>query len=402
MLDNIEYIKSVKSVKDIDISGKRVLIRVDFNVPLDEDFNISDDKRIRESLPTINYCIDNGAKSIVLVTHLGRPKGERKPEFSMKHIVKRVERLLKRDVKVIDDFKAQRDEIDSLNDSNIALLENIRYYEGETKNDETLARELADLCDVYINDAFGTSHRKHSSTYGVAKFKETKVAGLLLKKEIDAFSKALANATKPVLLVVGGAKVSSKLTLLKNILNVVDKIVIGGAMSNTFLKALGHNVQKSLVEDDLLYDALQIVDSAKHKGVKIYLPVDVVATDSIDEQKNIKVCPIQDIPEDYMAVDIGAATLRLFKEVVSDSQTIVWNGPMGIYEIDKFSRGTFRLAHYISDSYAFSLVGGGDTADAVERAGESDNMSFISTGGGASLELLEGKILPAFEVLDKS
>ena len=402
MLENIEIMKRVKSVKDADITNKRVLIRVDFNVPMDSEFNISDDVRIREALPTINFCIDSGAKSIILVSHLGRPKG-RDEKYSLRHILKRVERLLNKEILFIDDFQAQKDLINSQSDSKIIILENTRFYEGETTNDESLGRELATLCDVYINDAFGTSHRKHASTYGIAQYAEVKVAGLLLKKEIDSFAKALAKPTRPLLLIVGGAKVSSKLTLLDAILDVVDKIIIGGAMSNTFLKALGHNMQQSLVENDLLYEALKVLEKAKHKGVNIYLPVDVVSTDDISNPtlEHVKITPVQDIPTNYMTADIGPASLRLFKEVVMASDTIIWNGPMGIYETDKFSRGTFRLAHYISDTYSYSLVGGGDTADAVDKSGEKDNISFISTGGGASLELLEGKVLPAFEILEK-
>lgn len=269
------------------------------------------------------------------------------------------------------------------------------------KNDDELSAKLASLCDVYVNDAFGTSHRAHSSTCGIAKYAKERVAGLLLKKEIDSFAKAMANPLKPVLLIVGGSKVSSKLALLHNILNVVDKIIIGGAMSNTFLKARGFDMQKSLVEDDLVGDARKILDKAKEGKVKIYLPVDVVSTDDIKEHCHIKITPAQDIPEGFMAVDMGPATSKLFSEVVRDSQTIIWNGPLGIYEIQAFSRGTFNLAHAVSDTYAFSLIGGGDTADAIDKAGERDNMSFISTGGGASLELLEGKILPAFEVLER-
>ncbi len=404
MLNNIEVMRKVKSVKDVDtLHGKRVLIRVDFNVPMDSELNITDDTRIREALPTINYCIDNGAKYVILVSHLGRPK-EKEDKYSLRHIVKRVERLLSRDILFIKDFQTQKDEVLSQSNSKVIIFENTRFYAGETKNDKELSRELASFCDVYINDAFGTSHRKHASTYGICEFAPTNVAGLLLKKEIDSFAKALANPNRPVLLIVGGAKVSSKLTLLNEILDVVDKIVIGGAMSNTFLKALGHNMQKSLVEEDLLSEALQILEKAKHKGVKIYIPVDVVVTDDVANPtlEHVKISPVQDIPANYMTADIGPATLLLFKEVVASCDTIIWNGPMGIYEIDKFSRGTFRLAHYIADTYAYSLVGGGDTADAVDKSGEKDNMSFISTGGGASLELLEGKVLPAFEILEKN
>lgn len=398
---SLEVMKAVKSIKDIDIKGKRLLIRVDYNVPLDDDGNITDDIRIRESLPTINYCIDHGAKSIILVSHLGRPEGPGDEKYSMKHLIKRVERLLQRDVKLFATIEDAKAGLDSMGDAQIALLENIRYYKGETKNDDELAKELASLCDVYVNDAFGTAHRAHSSTYGVAQHTKEKVAGLLIKKEIDSFSKALTHPQKPMLLIVGGAKVSGKLTLLRNILPFVDKIVIGGAMSFTFLKTYGYNMQKSLVEDDLLEEARQVMDAAKEHNVKLYLPVDVVCTDDIKDPKVIKITTVQDIPEGLIGADIGPATNRYFQEVIKDCQTIVWNGPMGVFENDKFSRGTFYIAHAVAEAYAYTVVGGGDTADAVDRAGEKDNMSFISTGGGASLELLEGKVLSAFEVLDR-
>jgi len=400
-LPNIEKMKSVKSIKDVDVTGKKVLIRVDFNVPMDDDLNISDDIRIREALPTINYCLDHGAKSVTLVSHLGRPKSEGDPKFTLKSVLKRVERLLQKDVVFIENLKVAKEKIETLKDGSVALMENIRYYSGEEKNDDTISKQLAELCDVYVNDAFGTSHRAHSSTYGAAVYAKEKVAGLLLKKEIDSFAKALNSPLKPMLLIVGGAKVSGKLELLKNILGVVDKIIIGGAMSNTFLKALGYDMKNSLVEDDLVDTARGIMESAKNAGVKIYLPVDVVCTDSIKEPKVVKITTAQDMPDGMIAADIGPATSILFREVIKECQTIIWNGPMGVYEVDKFSRGTFHMAHSISDAYAYSVVGGGDTADAVDRAGEKDNMSFISTGGGASLELLEGKVLPAFEVLER-
>ena len=400
MSKNIQIMQNVKSVREIDIKDKRVLIRVDFNVPMDSELNISDDTRIREAIPTINYCIDNGAKSIILVSHLGRPKG-RSEEFSHKAILKRLERLLAKDVVFVDSLDNAKITLNTLVDGSILLLENIRFYEGEEKNDSELSKQLADLCDVYVNDAFGNSHRKHASTYGVAQYSKEKVAGLLLKKEIDSFGIALSNPLRPLLLIVGGSKVSSKLTLLKSILEVVDKIIIGGAMSNTFLKAVGYDMKASLVEEDLLEEARSILRTAKEKGVKIYLPVDVVATDNIKEAKIIKISPAQDIPDDLMAVDIGPATVRLFNEVIRDCETIIWNGPMGVYENQKFSRGTFSVSHTIADTYAYSVIGGGDTADAVDKAGDKDSMSFTSTGGGASLELLEGEVLPAFEVLDK-
>lgn len=398
MLAGIHFMQQTKSIKDIDLSNARVLIRVDFNVPMDKDFNISDDTRIREALPTINHCIDSNAACITLVSHLGRPKGK-DSKFSLQHILKRLERLLGRSVLFAESIERARDL--QKNKGSIILLENIRFYEGEEKNDDALSKNLSTLCDIYVNDAFGTSHRAHASTYGIAKFTKQKVAGILLKKEIDSFAKALNNPIKPMLLIIGGSKVSSKLALLYNILQVVDKVIIGGAMSNTFLKALGYNMQKSLVEDALIEDAKKILKLAKEKGTKIYLPVDVISTTSLDSNRHIKTTPAQDVPEGYMAVDIGPASTRLFNQVIRDSNTIIWNGPLGIYEEPQFSRGTFSIAHAISDTYAFSLIGGGDTADAVDKAGERDNMSFISTGGGASLELLEGKILPAFEVLDK-
>lgn len=396
----ISFMQKVKTVKDIELKDKRILIRVDFNVPMDEELDISDDTRIREALPTINYCVDNEPKCIVLVSHLGRPKGKQ-AEFSLKHILKRLERLLDRNVLFADSIDSLGSLQNEAEEGSIILLENIRFYEGEEKNSDELSKNLANHCDVFVNDAFGTSHRAHSSTYGVSKFVKEKVAGLLLKKEIDSFAKALANPLKPVLLIVGGSKVSSKLALLENILSVVDKIIIGGAMSNTFLASLGYDMADSMVENDLIDEAKKILQKAKEKNVKIYLPVDVVSTDDIKEHQNIKITPAQDVPQGYKAVDMGPASTRLFNEVIQASQTIIWNGPLGIYEISQFSRGTFNLAHAIADTYAFSLIGGGDTADAVEKAGERDNMSFISTGGGASLELLEGKILPAFEVLDK-
>ncbi|MCI5632332.1 phosphoglycerate kinase [Helicobacter sp.] len=400
MSGNIQQMQNVKSLRETNLKDKRVLIRVDFNVPMDSELNISDDTRIREAIPTINYCIDNGAKSVILVSHLGRPKG-RSNEFSLKNILKRLERLLAKDVVFVDSLENAQVTLNTLIDGSIVLLENIRFYEGEEKNDAELSQKLAKLCDVYVNDAFGTSHRKHASTYGIAQYTKEKVAGLLLKKEIDSFAIALSNPLRPLLLIVGGSKVSSKLTLLNSILNVVDKIIIGGAMSNTFLKAIGHDTKESLTEDHLLEDARNILRSAKEKGVKIYLPVDVVTTDNLQEPKEIKISPAQDIQDGLMAVDIGPATVKLFNEVIRDCETIIWNGPLGVYENQKFSRGTFSIAHTIADTYCYSVIGGGDTADAVDKAGNRDSMSFTSTGGGASLELLEGVVLPAFEVLDK-
>lgn len=401
MTSNIQYMSGIKTLKDVDITGKRVLIRVDFNVPMDSNHTISDDRRIRAALTTINYCIDHNACSITLVTHLGRPKGTYNEDYSLKHIVKRLERLLDKKVVFVDDFEASKEEIATCSLERIFLLENIRFYEGEKQNDKELASKLASLCDVYVNDAFGTSHRKHASTYGVTEFVDVCVAGFLMAKEIAAFSKALEKPVHPITLVVGGAKISSKITLLSAVMPKIDKLIIGGAMSNTFLAAQGYEMQSSLYESEYINTALQVLKDAQEHNVKIYLPVDVVITDSLDHPIDVKIVPSQDVLEGFSAVDIGPATVKLFSEVIELSNTVIWNGPMGLYEVDRFAKGTYKLASAIGDSYAYTIVGGGDTADAVERAGESQNFSFISTGGGASLELLEGKILPGFENLNR-
>jgi len=401
MTSNISNMREVQGLRDIDITGKRVLIRVDFNVPMDSHNNISDDRRIRMALPTINYCIDHNACSITLVTHFGRPKNGYEERYSLKHIVKRLERLLHRKVEFIDDFEKSRDEIATCSLERVFLLENIRFYDGEKKNSRELSEKLSSICDVYVNDAFGTSHREHASTYGITEFVNTKVAGFLMLKEIEAFGKALEEPVRPIALVVGGAKISTKITLLESVLNKIDKLIIGGAMSNTFLKALGYDMQNSLYEDSFIDTALDIMRQAREKGVKLYLPVDLVTTNNLENPIDIQIVPAQDILDEFMAVDIGPATVKLFSEAIGLSNTIIWNGPMGIYEVDKFSRGTNKIANAIADTYAYTIVGGGDTADAVEKAREVENFSFISTGGGASLELLEGKILPGFARLDR-
>lgn len=402
MTSNIRYMGGVKSLKSVDISEKRVLIRVDFNVPIDSNYNISDDARIKAALATINYCIDHSASSITLVTHFGRPKGKYDEHFSLKHIHKRLERLLEKKVVFIDDLELAKSKIINSSHGEIFLLENIRFYEGEVTNDMVLSKKLSELCDIYVNDAFGTSHRKHASTYGIAEFVDIKVAGFLMIKEIEAFSKALEKPMRPIALVVGGAKVSSKITLLRSVMSKIDKLVIGGAMSNTFLQALGYDMQDSFYEKEFVEVAMDVLKEAILHNVHIYLPVDVVITSSIEHPSDIRIVPSQDISKGFQAVDIGPATLKLFSEAIELSNTIIWNGPMGIYEVDRFSKGTYKLASVIADSYAYTIVGGGDTADAVERAGEKDNFSFISTGGGASLELLEGRVLPGFERLDRT
>lgn len=401
MISNIVTMGGVKSLKDIDVEGKRVLIRVDFNVPMDEHQTITDDSRIRAALSTINHCIDHNACSITLVSHLGNPKNGPEERYSLRHVQKRLERLLHRKIEFIDNFEALKVENAQCSLDRIFLFENIRFFPGEKKNDPELSRELASLCDVYVNDAFGTSHRRHASTYGITEFVPVKVAGFLMKREIDAFFKALEKPVRPITLVVGGSKISSKITLLKSVMQKVDKLLIGGAMSNTFLSAMGCDMQRSLYESDYLDTAREVLEEAKRHGVKVYLPIDVVIADSIEHPVDIRVVPAQDVLEGFSALDIGPATLKLFSEVVELSNTIIWNGPMGMYEIDRFSKGTFKLATTIADSYAYTIVGGGDTADAVDKTGEKEKFSFISTGGGASLELLEGKVLPGFENLDR-
>ncbi len=402
MTSNLQTMKDVKSIRDTDITGKRVLIRVDFNVPMDANQNISDDRRIRSALQTINYCIDNNACSITLITHLGRPKGAYEERFSLRHVQKRLERLLHKRIEFVEDFEAAKDEIAACSLERIFLLENIRFHPGEKKNDPELSKRLASICDVYVNDAFGTSHRKHASTYGIAEHVDVKVAGFLMMKEIEAFSKALETPTRPITLVVGGAKISSKITLLESVMTKIDKLIIGGAMSNTFLRAMGYDMQASLFEEEYVETARKVLKQAQQNKVKMYLPVDVVITDSIEHPIDVRVVPAQDVFEGFQAVDIGPATVKLFHEAIELSNTIIWNGPMGIYEIDRFSKGTYKIATAIADCYAYTIVGGGDTADAVDKAGETENFSFISTGGGASLELLEGKVLPGFELLDRN
>ena len=387
------------TIRDVDIQGKKVLIRVDFNVPIDEKGNILDDTRIRASLKTINYALDKNAK-IILVSHLGRPKGK-DPKFSLKPVAVRLSRLLGKEVKFVDECCGDKVKkaVEDLKPGEVLLLENIRFHPGETKNDEELARELASLCDVYVNDAFGTAHRKHASTYGVAKFVPVAVMGFLMEEEIEYFNKALKEPVRPVVAVIGGAKVSSKIGVLNNLVNRVDKLIIGGAMAFTFLLSHGWSVGKSLVEKDFLDTAKEIFKKAKEKGVKFYLPVDFVVASEPSDNVPSFTKPFQEIPEDMMGLDIGPASIQLFKEVLSDANTIVWNGPMGMFELEKFKTGTVEIARYIAGLNALSIAGGGDTDAAIHKAGVKDRISHISTGGGAFLELLENGTLPCVEVL---
>ena len=395
----------MRSIKELDIDAKRVFIRCDFNVPKDEFGNITDDRRIRSALQTIRYCIDRDCK-IILASHYERPEaGKYEEEYSLVPIAKRLHTLLKikREVLMAEDVigaDAQA-KANSLKAGDVLLLENLRYEAGETANDIDFAKKLADFADIYINDAFGACHRKHASIHAITTFFDTehKAGGFLMGKEVNFFSKILENPIRPFVAVVGGSKISGKLEALNKLVDKVDKVIIGGGMAFTFLKAQGHEVGKSLVEDNLLEEALRIMAKAKTLGVKFYLPVDVVAAAEFSENTTVKFVPIQEIPKGWMGLDIGPASTRLFREALNDAQTIIWNGPMGVYEMDRYSKGSFAMSNNISQTHATTIVGGGDTADVVLRAGDAEEMTFISTGGGASLKLIEGMALPGIEAL---
>ena len=397
------YMFNKLTIKDINIRNKRVFIRVDFNVPLNSELNITDDTRIRSSLPTINYAIDEGAK-VILASHLGRPKGKKNPAFTMATVVKRLQRLLNKDVMFLDDCIGPEVEkaVNSMEMGDVVLLENLRFHPGEEANNDDFAKQLASLADVYVNDAFGTSHRSHASITGVTKYVRPAVAGFLVKKEMEyIIEKVMAKPAKPFVAILGGAKVSGKLGMIENLGKNVDKVIIGGGMAFTFLKAMGYEVGHSLVEPDMIDISLRIYKNAREKGIKFYLPVDCVVAPAMELGVETMIVPMQEIPKYWKALDIGPASVKLFTEVLANARTILWNGPMGVFELDAFSRGTFAIAHAIAESYALTIVGGGDTANAVDKAGESEDMSFISTGGGAVLKLLEGKPLDGIMVLDE-
>jgi phosphoglycerate kinase len=392
----------LQEIKHIDIAGKKVFIRCDFNVPMDEYSNITDDRRIRSALNTIRYCIDNDC-AIILASHLGRPKEPFEEKYSLKPVAKRLHTLLKQEI-IMAKNVVQEDTLQlakNLKSGEILLLENLRYNAGETKNDEEFSSKLASMADVYINDAFGVSHRAHASVEGITKYfnNDCKAAGFLLAKEIQFFHQIIENPKRPFVAIIGGSKVSGKLEVLNNLVSKVNKILIGGGMAFTFLKALGYNVGNSIVEDDLIPEALKIMEKAKELGVKFYLPVDVVAAEAFDKEAFAKPTTIQEIPKNWMGLDIGPATTLLFAQALEDAHTILWNGPMGVYEMDKFAKGSTKISHAVAASYATTVVGGGDTADLVRVTGDEEDMTFISTGGGASLELIEGKILPGVKAL---
>jgi len=379
----------MKTIKDLDIAGKKVFFRVDFNVPLDEHQNITDDARIRAVLPTLQYALDHQAKLIV-GSHMGRPGGKAVPELSLAPVAKRLGRLLGKEVIMTKDCVGSETSelLSNMKQGDVVLLENLRYHPEEQNNDDTFAKKLVELCDVYINDAFAVSHRINASVVAITKYAPVCAAGFLLQKELDYFKQAMANPMRPLVAIVGGSKVSDKLGALENMLEHVDKFLIGGAMANTFLKCSGHNVGKSRVEEDLKEVACAVMTMAAEKGIKFYLPIDAVVASRFDPKAEIKIVPVQEIPNDWMVMDIGPATSLLYSEALYDAKTIVWNGPLGVFEMDAFSRGTIAMVHNVANSYALSIVGGGDTDVALHKTGAMDRITYVSTGGGAFLTLL--------------
>ena len=392
----------VRTIDQLDLSGKRVLIRVDFNVPLDKAGNITDDTRIKAVLPTIRLAREGGGKTILL-SHLGRPKGKAIPEMSLSPAAKRLSSLLGKDVPFVPDCVGEAAEkaVAAMRPGDVLLLENVRFHPGEEKNDEGFGKRLAALCDVYVNDAFATAHRGHSSNVAVTRFVKEKAAGLLMKDEIAYFEKALVSPARPLAAVFGGAKISGKIEAINNVIGKVDKILIGGAMANTFFAAQGHEVGNSLYEAEMVEMAGTVLANAAGRKVKLYLPVDVVVADRLDASAYSKVVPTPEIPVGWTAADIGPATSLLFREALQDAKTIVWNGPLGAFEIAPFANGTHSIMRTLAESNAITIVGGGDTDTALHKAGLFSRMSYVSTGGGAFLELLEGKRLPGIVALEE-
>ncbi len=391
----------MRTIRDLEIRGKRVLIRVDFNVPMDEAGDITDDLRIVTVLPTIDYALEHGAR-VILCSHMGRPKGQRVEKYSLAPVAAYLSSHYGKVVPLAPDCVGQETEamVAGMQNGDILLLENLRFHAEEQENDPEFARQLAGLADVYINNAFAVSHRAHASVVGVPKYVAEKGAGFLLEKELDYFHRSVDDPVRPLVAIVGGAKVSSKLGALSNMLAKVDAMLIGGAMANTFLKSQGYSVGDSKVEDDLLDEAAILLQQAGEQGVKIFLPVDVIAAESFAADAASKRVTIQDIPDKWMALDIGPASVIYFSEVLADARTIIWNGPMGAFEMDAFAQGTRGVARAVASAHALSITGGGDSNAAVKKFGEADNISYMSTGGGAFLMLMEGKELPGVVALE--
>lgn len=389
-----------KSVKDVELKGKRVFCRVDFNVPMKEG-QVTDETRIKAALPTIEYLMNQGAK-VILASHLGRPKGSVVEELRLTPVAKRLSELLGKEVKKADEAYGDSVKalVDTLSEGDVMLLENVRFYAGEEKNDPELAKAFAELADVYVNDAFGAAHRAHASTEGIAHHLPA-VSGLLMEKELDVLGKALSNPERPFTAIIGGAKVKDKIGVIENLLEKVDNLIIGGGLAYTFVKANGHEVGKSLLEEDKIDLAKSFMEKAKEKGVNFYMPVDVVVADDFSEEANIKTVAIQEIPSDWEALDIGPKTRDIYSDVIQNSKLVIWNGPMGVFELNKFAGGTRAVAEALAEANdTYSVIGGGDSAAAVEKFHLADRMSHISTGGGASLEFMEGKALPGVVALN--
>ena len=388
------------TVKDLDVKGKRVFVRVDFNVPMDENQNITDDKRIRAALPTIQYLIDQGAR-VILASHLGRPKDQPEDKFRMDPVAKRLAELLGKEVTKVDDCIGPEVEtaVAGLKDGDVLLLENVRFYPGEKKNDPEFAKNLAGLAEIYVNDAFGAAHRAHASTAGIAQYLPA-AAGFLLQKEIEVMGKALNDPERPFVAILGGAKVADKIGVINNLLQKVDTLSIGGGMAYTFLKAQGYEIGTSLLDADSLTLAKELMEAAKERGVKFLLPVDIVIADRFAADAAYEVVPADQMRAGWMGMDIGPQTVELFSQEIKTAKTVVWNGPMGVFEMPNFAKGTQAVAQVMADSDAITIIGGGDSAAAVEQAGLADKLSHVSTGGGASLEFLEGKALPGVEALN--
>ncbi len=388
-----------KTVKDVDVTGKRVFVRVDFNVPIDEEGNITDDTRIRAAMPTIEYLTNSNAK-VILASHLGRPKGEINLKFSLRPVAEKLSRLSNRKILFSSDCIGPEaaEKVNKMNDGDILLLENLRFHKEEEENDAHFAKKLASLADIYVNDAFGTAHRAHASTYGIAKFLPG-VAGFLMEKEITTMGNAIENPDRPFVAILGGAKVSDKIGVVENLINKVDCLLIGGGMAYTFIKAQGYEIGKSLLETDKIKLARELMQQANAKKVKLILPVDTVAADRLSDDAEHEVLNIEEMPADKMGLDIGPKTAELFSKEIKKAKTVVWNGPMGVFEMEPFATGTRKIAQAMSECKGKTIVGGGDSVAAIEQMGFRDSMTHISTGGGASLEFLEGKELPGISAL---
>jgi phosphoglycerate kinase len=394
---------NVRTIDQLDLAGKRVLIRVDFNVPMDKYGTVSDDTRIQAALPTIRLATDRGAK-VILVSHLGRPKGKPVPDMSLAPAAKRLTIIMGKEVVFVPDCIGEAVEaaVAAMKPGDVIMLENIRFHPEEEQNDDAFGAKLAALCDVYVNDAFAAAHRAHASDVAIARHVKEKAAGLLMKEEINYFEKAFIAPERPLVAIFGGAKVSGKIEAIRNVLGKVDKIIIGGAMANTFIAAHGYPTGSSFYETDMVEMAKEVIAVTSARKLKLYLPVDSLVADRFDSTAETKVVPLKEIPDNWSAVDIGPASQMLFKEILWDAKTIVWNGPMGAFEIPQFAGGTNALVHALATSPAVTIVGGGDSGKALHNTGLSSKMSYVSTGGGAFLELLEGKQLPGLVALEES